>query len=213
MNSCLPFPLLLLSVALAALASPAHALPPDRAAKAKECENLRMKYAASTAYNPYDDAVSEIRVQCSEAMFNKDFARAIELAERGLRRDPYNIPLLIVEASAYRATGDTAKADEARARWFGLMDSILEAGDGLSYATAFRVISIDEEDAVLRALQLTSTEKRSVQRRGVEYDVLQARDTQTGENREVYFNVDLPKKWQARQTARRETPGGPARAP
>ncbi len=213
MNPRLPLSVLLPVLAFAALAGPVRAAASDRDRenKAKEYEALRLKYAASDAYNPYDDVVSDLRVQCSEQMFNKDYARAIEIAERGLKRDPYNIHLLMMEASAYRSSGNIAKADEVRAFWTGLVDSIF-INDGDGYNTAYRVISQDEEDAVLRVLQLRPTDKRSVERRGSQYDIVSAENPKEGGRREIYFNVDLPKRWQARQAARHEAPPKPATA-
>lgn len=214
MNSRPHLSVLLVSLALGLLAASVRAAPSDRERedKARECEALRLKYAGSDAYNPYDDVVSDLRVQCSDQMLNKDFAKAIELAERGLKRDPYNIHLLMMAASAYRAAGNTAKADEVRALWYGLMDSIITTADGLSYRTAFRVISMDEEDAVLQVLQLRSNDKRSVERKGSQYDIITAEDPKTGRTQDIYFNVDLPKQWQARQAARHAASPKPAPA-
>jgi hypothetical protein len=206
MNLRLPLAVLVISLALAPLSGAGLPTPAERAAKAKKYAALRLNYAASDAYHPDDDVVGDLRVQCAEQMLAKEYAKVIELAERGLRRNPYNIHLLKVQASAYRAVGDMAKADEARALWFGLMDSILDSGDGFSYGTAFRVIAIDEEDAVLQGLLLASDERRSVVRKGIQYDLLTARNIRTGDSREVYFNVDLPKKWQDRQIAKRSAP-------
>jgi len=211
MNPRLPLSVLLPALALASLAGPvrAAAADGDREAKAKECEALRLKYAASDAYHPYDDVVSDLRFQCSEQMFNKDYARAIEIAERGLKRDPYNIHLLMMEATAYRLSGNTEKAEEIRTFWTGLVDSIVNNGDGDGYSTAYRVISLDEEDAVLRVLLLRPSDKRLVERRGSQYEIVTAADAKGGGKREVYFNVDLPRQWQARQAARHQAPAKP----
>ncbi len=201
MNSRLRPYVLLASLTLASVTGAVRAAPVDRAQKSKECEALRMNYAASAAYHPYDDVVGSLRVQCSEQMVNKNFAKVIELVELGLRRDPYNIHLLRTEAAAYRASGNPEKAEEIRALWYGLMDSILNSGDGLGYRSAFQVITTDEEDAVLETLHLVSNDKRTITRKGVQYDVFKAEDTETHESREVYFNVDRPKRWQAQQAA------------
>jgi len=203
MNPRLPLIVLFLSLGLAPLSGADLPTPAERAAKAKEYAALRLNYAATAAYHPYDDVVSDLRVQCAEQMLAKDYAKVIELADRGLLRDPYNVFLLKMKSNACRAAGDPAKADEVRALWYGLMDSIIDSGDGLSYSTAFHVITIDEEDATLQALQLTSEERRSVVHRGTEFDVHTARNIKTGDVREVYFNIDLPKKWQDRQIAKR----------
>ncbi len=210
MNPRLLLAVMLLSLGLAPLSGADLPTAAQRAAKAKEYAALRLAYAASDAYRPFDPVLNDIRVQCADQMLAKAYDKVIELAGRGLRRDPYNIQLLRIQFNAYRAIGDTAKADEVRALWFALMDSILDSGDGLSFGSAIQVITIDEEDAVLQALQLSSEDQRSVARKGVQYDVIAARNTKTGDIRDIYFNVDVPKKWQDRQIARRNAPATPA---
>jgi hypothetical protein len=186
----------------------------DRAAKAKESAELRLGYAASDAYNPYDGEVREIREQCSELLASKDFAKAIELAERGLLKDRYNIQLLMLQASAYRAAGDVEKADKTRQKWIGLVDSIIiNSGDGRSFATAFRVISVDEEYAVLAILHLEMVRQQLVEHNGSEFDLLEVKDARSGNEEEIYFNIDLPKKWLNKSPDQPSLPAPPAAPP
>lgn len=82
-----------------------------------------------------------------------------------------------------------------------LVDSILRSGTGRDYASAFQVISVDEEYSVLRILQLEVTNQSLAAHEGSEFDVMKVKDTKTGAEGVVYFNVDLPKKWLNKQLA------------
>jgi hypothetical protein len=213
MTTRLPLLLLFLSAFLIPLPGQDQAPPSDREAKAKESAELRLSYAASDAYSPYNSDVGDLRVQCIEQMDKKDYAKVIELAGRGLLKDQYNIQLLILQAAAYRATGEIEKAERARVQWFGLVDSILNSGDGRSFDTAFRVISVDEEYAVLMVLRLEPGSQKLVEHNGSEFDVLTVKDTRSGDGAELYFNIDLPKKWLNRQLAKKDSPPSPDQPP
>jgi hypothetical protein len=106
-----------------------------------------MDYAASANYNPYANGLHEIRRRSAELLEQGEFGNAIREAEKGLVIDRLNIDLLMTAAAAYRAKGDTRKADELRHRWMSLVDSIVDQrrADGRSFSTAFQVISVDEE--------------------------------------------------------------------
>ena len=129
----------------------------------------------------------------------KKFPEAIAEAKKGLAVAPYDIDLLIALASAYRDAGDIANADKTRQQWMALVDSILRSGDGRDFATAFRVITVAEEYAVLRVLGLKTTSQSLVEHAGSEYDVMTVKNPKTDAELVFHFNVDLPKKWLARQ--------------
>ena len=179
----------------AALRGQAINLSAEQAARAKAATELRLGYAASKDYDPYNPAVADAEKTCSDLMKRKSFAAAVEEAERGLRGDKYNIDLLIAKAAALRALDKTAQADEVRQQWTALMDSILLSGDGKDFATAFRVISVDEEYSVLRVMQIERVNQALVEHDGSQFDVLSAKDPKTGKDFQLYFNIDLPMQW------------------
>ncbi len=180
----------------AAPATASAPAPEERAARAEAHRKLRLEYAASPAYNPYASETGESRKRASELLEEKkDFAGAIAEAAKGLEHDRFNIQLLMTKAAAHRAAGDIAQADETRQRWMALMDSILESGDGRSFETAFQVISVDEEYAVLGIFRLEMENQRLIEHEGHQYDVLEARSPKSGNTLTIYFNIDLPKQW------------------
>jgi hypothetical protein len=164
-------------------------------AQAAEYLKLRLDYSKTAEYNPYDSEVSEIRKECYKLMDAGKYKEAIEKAESGLKKDKYNIFLTIALSAAYRKNQDTENADRYRKLWVGLVSSILTSGDGKSAGTAFKVISVDEEYAVLAVLDLIRTKQRLVNIENSNYDVLQVKNEQTGKEFELYFNVDIPFSW------------------
>jgi hypothetical protein len=73
----------------------------------------------------------------------------------------------------------------------GLIDSIRSSGDGKSPATAWVVISVDEEYAVLRALEFKPSGQSLLRQNGHSYDVMKAKNDD-GTEQTFYFNVDIP---------------------
>ncbi|HUL54155.1 MAG TPA: DUF4919 domain-containing protein [Opitutaceae bacterium] len=200
MKPFLPALGLVLLVSVAMLRGQTVTLSPEHAERAKAAADLRFSYAASKDYDPYNPAVADAEKKCSDLMKRKAFAAAIEEAERGLRGDRYNIDLLIVKAAALRELGkaDPSKArqaEEVRQQWMALMDSILVSGDGKDFATAYRVISVDEEYSVLRILQIDRVTQSLVEHDGSQFDILSAQDTKSGGEVQIYFNIDVPTKW------------------
>jgi hypothetical protein len=175
-------------------------LTPEQEQKAKVSAELRMNYAKSAEYKPYGTEIALIKAKCWELVEKDKLALAIEEADRGLAIDKWNISLLMVKATAFRAQGDTEKADALRQQWMSLVDSILSSGDGQSFSTAFQVISVDEEYAILEILKVKKISQRYIQTKGIRFDVFRVKHPNSGES-DLYFNVDIPKKWLEEQVA------------
>jgi hypothetical protein len=94
----------------------------------------------------------------------------------------------MVAAYCEEAAGDPAAAKLDRNIGAGLLKSI-QTGDGLSPATAFTVIDVDEEYALTRALGLKVASQALIQQGGHAYDALQATDDK-GQRATYYFLVD-----------------------
>jgi Domain of unknown function (DUF4919) len=195
-------------IALSAVAARGQVvkLTPDKAERAKAAAELRLQYAASADYNPYESQVPAIKSASRELMKQHAYARAIAEADRGLEKDRYNISLLIIKASAYRALRNFEKAQEVGALWMSLMDSILVNGDGKDFASAFRVISVEEEYAVIQVLSVNLLSQSLVGHDGSEFDVMLVQDPESGKQFQLYFNIDLPKKWLAAKFAKTSGP-------
>lgn len=187
------FPILALPAAEPAAADSSAATA--RAQRAEHMARERQAYAASADYNPYDTESRELLASARQHLAKKKYAKAIAEATKGLKKAPYNVDLLIVLEVAWRDSGDTPKADEASERWKSIVDSILETGDGKSFDTAFHVIDIQDEYAVIRIMQLTPAGQSLRSNGKAMFDVMQVKSPQTGDTFDLYFNISLPMKW------------------
>ena len=196
----------LFSTTTAAFATDTEPAKSDRSARADAHWKMRMDYAASPEYNPYASGLREIRSASAKYLESGDFEMALRETEKGLAIDHLNIDLLMTAAAAARHKGDIRKADELRQRWMSLVDSIVDRkrGDGKSFATAFQVISVDEEYAVLAVSKLGCTKQLLIENNGSEFDILTVKGKNSEEEFDLYFNIDIPKGWLNRHLGDRE---------
>lgn len=191
----------LLTVSLAAQdPAPAQA---ERDARAKVATGQRLAYANSAEYNPYDTTNRDFQKRAAALLEKSDFAGAIAECQQGLATAKFDINLRIILAAAYRDSGDLPNADKTRQEWMSLVDSILNSGDGRAFATAFKVIAVDEEYAVLRVLGLRVMDQALVNHEGSQFDQLHVKEPKSGKELVLYFNIDLPLNWLNRQFAKK----------
>ncbi len=81
---------------------------------------------------------------------------------------------------------------------------ILGAGNGRSFATAWPVLSVEEESLILEAYDLHHGKQALVEHEAHWYDVHTFRAEGSDQERKVYFNVDLPHNWLERKLKTRE---------
>ena len=107
----------------------------------------------------------------------------LDVAVPWLAQCPVDIDARVAAAVASQKLGRPEDADLHK-RWYnGLVDSVLASGDGKTAQTAFVVISVEEEYAVLRAMGLESRGQMLVDG-GI--DALTV-ETEAG-NEIIYFN-------------------------
>jgi len=77
----------------------------------------------------------------------------------------------------------------------GIVDSIIQSGDGKTPKTAYKAISVNEEYAVLGSLSLKLVKQKLIKKNGSSYDKMTVKSKKTGKTFDVYFNVNTPLKW------------------
>lgn len=150
---------------------------------------LRMASVDSKA----DDAGQPDRAEYQKAVeaYNaKKFKAAISSCEKALEQGYIGIDAHMLVAVAYRESGNNEKFDFHKAVYLGLVNSILTGADGKSAKTAYVVIDVAEEYALLRALGLNRGNQALRTEDGHKYDVLSVTDPKTNQAREVWFNID-----------------------
>jgi hypothetical protein len=197
-----PLPRFILLIGLLAVplaAQPASLTAEQRQARAKQATEQRLAHAASAQYNPYDTKNRDIRKTAFELLDQKKFPEAIAIAAKGLEQFPCEIELRLVLTIAWRAVGDPVKADQFGAEYTALLDSIMDSGTGHDYASAFKVISVDEEYCALRALRLRVVSQALKYHEGNAYDLMTVKRDGADATFDLYFNVELPNRWMRKQ--------------
>jgi hypothetical protein len=152
---------------------------------------LRLAYSRSKSADPYG-ADHEVRRQMNAAVVEKRCDEAMKIADTLLASFYLSPETHAAKSACYLATGDNAKADLHKAIYVGLINSILAKGDGNSPETAYSVITIEEEYAVMRALGFTVWGQEFVHTPEHTFNVLSGTDDRNKRSAKVYFNVDIP---------------------
>jgi|ERR1043165_4984931 hypothetical protein len=155
---------------------------------------LRLAYAGTSQYNPYDSG-REVHAAILNALREKKYEQCLSHVDRALQKNYVDIT---VHYAAHRCHTELKNRDKARFHhqiFDGLLKSILSSGDGKSPASAYVVISPEEEYAVLTFCGLRQISQAAVKENGHSYDRIIAQEDNGTKEYHVYFNTDLPLAW------------------
>ena len=151
---------------------------------------LRMSYTETTAYDPYNFGLGETRKAMLAVLNDKDYGLTIKLAEQILK-DTYILPdAHLASVYAYQGLGQTQESDFHRYVLDGLLHSILSSGDGKSEKSAYIVVLIQEEYAILGTLGIKDYTQSFKEAGGHSYDIFEGVDGKTNAPVTLYFNID-----------------------
>jgi len=156
----------------------------------------RLAYVASSSYSPYFSGTEE-RKQMNEAYKAANLPQFVTVCRSVLDKHPLHPEYLSAIAWAYRELEIKDSADHFTWRYYGVMESIENSGDGATVATAKVVIAVYEEYAWINEKGLKSIGQSLVTADGHACDkmkVVDASDT----THEVFFNVDLSMGYMSR---------------
>jgi hypothetical protein len=144
----------------------------------------------------------KLRAKLADSLKAKKLDEVAKTAQEILNTDFVNPNVHLIAARVYQSLKDEKKAQFHTNVFIGLVNSIINEGNGESTKTAYHVISEDEATAVLAALELRRTSETAVEEGGHKYSVVTAADA-TNATTKVYFNIDkVPPK--AAQTTTRQ---------
>ena len=149
---------------------------------------LRTLSTEVSGYEPY--AEGENRKDTNAAMGRSDFKESLRLARVDLDADYLDIDAHIVAMIASDKSGDKKSFEHHRWVVKSIYDSITGSGDGKTSATAYRVVTVREEYAVLALLGLRRTKQALVHDGPHSFDVLTVVDPETKAETDIYFNID-----------------------
>ncbi len=148
----------------------------------------RRLYSESPAYTPLRD-VDEPRLR--EVISRGANMMTLEVARAILARNYLNVDAHLAAAVACDALADMACRLHHEYAARGILDSIVRSGDGRTVETAWVVISVPEEYAIVAVLGMRVLGQEVVRRDGRYYDRLTVRDVDSNADSELFFNIDL----------------------
>lgn len=167
----------------------------DEKVASKAFKELRFAYTETPQYNPYGGIKVKIGGDMLTAVYNKEYKKALEFAEKILKEDYVDIDAHIVASTAYRESGNQKKADYHQAIFSMLFLSMSEDGHGDELETAIEVISVDEEYSFLNLSGLKVKSQALLQINGHNYDRLTVVDPVSSKTIKMYFCTDKPFNW------------------
>jgi len=184
---------------------------PDHA----DMTSLRYAYARSDEYDPYYAergiylAIRETR----EAAESGDWHTTIKSARQVLAMNYMHLGTHSHIIKAYLETGEKEKVIPHQHFLRSCLRSVHQSGDGQSYRTAYIAISLDEEYMFLNfiggpVLGLEyQGQQRFAEHNGHGFDIFEVQQAKTGQEGEIYFNIDLIRKGVADGRAREPQQG------
>ncbi len=161
---------------------------------------MRTAYARSDYYEPYEGVISDYRDSMKSSYQVGDYEGTAEWVKIALIADFPDLYTHYYAALANEQLGDEQQLAHHRWVTYYLAHSIMASGDGTSDSTAWKVISIEEEHALLGFLKYIEENadiRYHLTTRFGQIDQVAGTDVATGERRIFYFNVDIPMAWLA----------------
>ncbi len=158
---------------------------------------LRHAFYESPNYNPYAPMMTYRPL--NGALAQKNYEEVLKIAESVLAKNFVEVNAHMAAQIAYQETGNAERAEFHKFMTDGLLKSIKSSVDGKSTATAFEVISINEEYGLIRSLGLRPIGQAMLEEKGHRYDAMTVVDPKTKEESKLYFNIDKPFNWQPKK--------------
>ena len=158
---------------------------------------LRHAFYESANYNPYAPMMTYRPLNA--ALAQKNYDEVLKIAESVFAKNFVEVNAHMAAHVAYREKGNTERAEFHKYMAEGLLKSIKSSADGKTTATAFEVISINEEYGLIRSLGLRPIGQALAEDKGRRYDEITVVDPQTNQQSKIYFNIDKPFNWQPRK--------------
>ena len=151
-----------------------------------EFTKMRLEYAASPQAILHWMSSDERKLLVDMYPFDKK--KFVEAGAKWLEKCPVDARIHMMMAGAMGELGRTRETVKHNYLYYGLMQSIVADNNGLSKASAFKVISADEEYALCNYLNA----KVVKQELDGFYDVVQVEIK--GKKKKLYFDVSIPLK-------------------
>lgn len=160
---------------------------------------LRMAYAKTPEYAPYSDMPGIVLEKADSLIGAGEFNKALEEINAIIDNYFASIKVHMYTGYIYDKLGDTVKSSLHYNIYRGLLESILNTGNGNTPETAYIVIDTREEYSFLNWFDLSSGGQELIGKEGHSFDLLKTTEKESGEKFDIYFNIDVPMQYLNRE--------------
>jgi len=150
---------------------------------------LRLSYAQSTDYDPYSFSTRNLHGLLVEAFQSGDCNTVLQKSEDLLSHDFTQIDVHAMRRDCFGKMAQYFKAGRERDIEQGLRHSLLRSGNGHSTRSAFRVVTLAEENCVLEHLSIEPHSQMLSYLGATPFDRIDGVQKPSGKERTIYFNV------------------------
>ncbi len=150
---------------------------------------MRMKYAASKNYEP-EAGADEINAMYQD-LRAKNYKSALERANKVMKIQYVSLDAHMGASAAYKGLNSDQPAQLHHDIALGLLKSIIASGTGASTQSAYKVISVREEYAFMRAMGYFPGSQSYMHEGDKSFDKMEMTDTKNNSKVTVYFDVTL----------------------
>jgi hypothetical protein len=150
---------------------------------------MRQAYLMLPEYDPSGEKTEQLMRDGQAAYTAKDCKTALVKfqAATALTFILSDAHALIADCLEQAGDKDGEKREEAIAQ--GLFNSVMSSGDGAKPETAFRIITLSEENAILSVAGVNGTKREMISTDAGPVEKISITDAATGQQGAVYFNV------------------------
>lgn len=150
---------------------------------------MRQAYAMIPQYDPYGEKTRVLMQDGQTAYVAKDCKMALVKFRAAIDVDFILSDAHALVADCLEQAGDKAgeKREEEIAQ--GLFDSIITSGDGEKPETAFRIVTMHEEETMMAVAGVNGTGRELLTTDAGPVDKVSITDAKTGDKGAVYFNL------------------------
>lgn len=151
----------------------------------------------------YTKSYKMFQFSADEGEFNKllskgRYKKAIPIGEKILQENPASIEIISKLNLCYNKTGLQENADITLNKLTLLLNTVFESGTGKEQKTAFKVVAIGDQYAIMAWLGVKGLSRQSLMKNGSAIDSFKVKDTKSGKKYDMHFewlvNTDLDSK-------------------
>lgn len=132
---------------------------------------------------------SDEETKFNQLLSKRKYKQAILVGEEILKNDPVNLEILLKILACYTESDNKQLIDLTSAKINILYNAILHSGAGEDMESAYKVIAVGDEYAMMEILGVQGLTRHSRMKTSSTIDSWKIRDQETGNKRDLYFEV------------------------